>query len=165
MPIEYTVDQKAVHAIRDAMAAEADGKQLRRDLLRELREVGKPLVPDLQSAVRSIPAVTRAEPPLRDAVAQQVTVGARMSGRQTGLRIAVGTKKDPRGFRFAGRRLNSRKGWRHPVFGRDTYVQQYGREWFDPTVLKRRDDARAAVMAAIDAMARRIADRAQKESQ
>lgn len=165
MPVEYTVDQKAVHAIGTAMAAEADGKQLRRDLLRELREVGKPMVPELQSAVRAIPAATVADPPLRDAIAGQVKVGARMSGRSTGLQVSVSTKKDPRGFRFAARRLNSRRGWRHPVFGRDTWVVQYGREWFEPTILRHRDDARAAILAAVDAMARRIAERAQKESQ
>lgn len=163
-PIEYTVDQRAVHVLRDAMAAEADGKALRRDLLREMRTVGKPLVPDLQSAVRAVPAADAMvhEPRLRDAVASQVTVGARLSGSSTGLKVTVGTKKDPRGFKFAGRKLNRRGGWKHPVFGRDVWVTQQGQEWFEPTILRRRDEVARAVLDAVESMARRIAARAQR---
>lgn len=166
MPVEYTVDQQAIHAISAAMKAEADGKALRRDLLREMREVGKPLVPVLQAAVRSLPDVSpaAAAPPLRDAVARQITVGARMSGRYTGLKVTVGTKRDPRGFRFAGRRMNSRRGWKHPVFGTDTWVEQQGRQWFEPPIVERQWEMQAAVMAAVEAMARRIADRAHRET-
>lgn len=161
--VELTVDQRAIGVVRDAMAAEADGKALRRDLLREMRAAGRPLVPTLQSAVRALPDVSPAtsEPGLRDAVAQQITVGARLSGRSTGLKVTVGTKRDPRGFRFAGRRLNKTKGWRHPVYGnRENWVQQTGREWFEPTILARRDEVARAVMDAVEAMARRIAERA-----
>lgn len=164
-PVEYTVDQRAVHVLRDAIAAEADGKALRRDLLREIRGVARPLVPDLQSAVRALPDVSpaAAEPSLREAVASQVTVGARLSGRSTGVKVTVGTKKDPRGFRFAGRKLNRRGGWKHPVFGnREAWVTQTGREWFEPTILRRRDEVTRAVMDAVEAMARRIAARAQR---
>lgn len=165
MPIEYTVDQRAIHVVRDAMAAEADGKALRRDLLREIRAAGRPLVPELQAAVRALPDVSpaAAEPSLRSAVAQQVAVGARLTGRATGLRVTVGTKKDPRGFRFAGRKLNRRAGWRHPVFGdQDRWVTQAGRQWFEPTILARRDDVRRAVLAAVEQMAQRIAARAKR---
>lgn len=170
MPIEYTVDQQAVHAIAAAMKAEADGKALRRDLLREIRDATKPLVPVLQSAVRSLPDVSpaSASPSLREAVAQQITVGARLSGRYTGAKVTVGTKKDPRGFRFAGRRLNSRRGWKHPVFGNpEVWVTQQGGagEWFEPPILARRQQLQAAVREAIEAMARRIASRAHKETQ
>ena len=164
-PVEYTVDQRAIHVIRDAMTAEADGKALRRDLLREMRSAARPLVPDLQSAVRSLPDVSPAfaEPSLREAVAQQITVGARLTGRSTGVKVAVGTKKDPRGFRFAGRKLNRRSGWKHPVYGnREAWVTQTGREWFEPTILQRREEMQRAVMDAVEAMARRIAARAER---
>lgn len=168
MPIELTVDQQAVKAVGDAMKAEDDGKALRRDLLREIREAGKPLVPDLQAAVRAVPDVSPASavPPLREAVASQITVGARLSGRSTGLKVTVGTKKDPRGFRFAGRRLNRPRGWSHPVFGnREVWAHQSGQQWFEPTILRRRDEVRAAVLSAVEAMAARIADRAKKASE
>lgn len=164
-PVEYTVDQKAVHVLAAAMKAEADGKALRRDLLREIRDAARPLVPSLQSAVRALPDVSpaTASPSLREAVASQITVGARLSGRSTGVKVTVGTKKDPRGFRFAGRKLNSRRGWRHPVFGnREVWATQTGREWFEPTILTRREEVQRAVMDAVEAMARRIAARAER---
>lgn len=164
-PVDYTVDQRAAHVIRDAMAAEADGKALRRDLLRELRDAARPLVPELQSAVRALPDASPAEavPSLREAVASQITVGARLSGRSTGVKVTVGTKKDPRGFKFAARKLNRRSGWKHPVFGnRDVWVTQTGREWFEPTILAKREQVRGAVVTAIESMAQRIAARAKR---
>jgi len=162
MPVEYTVDQKAVHVIAAAMKAEEDGKALRRDLLREMRAVGKPLVPELQSAVRSVPAVTTAAPGLRDAVAAGIKVGVRMSGKSTGIKVTVGATPGVRGFRFAGRALNRAKGWRHPVFGRDKWVQQAGKQWFEPPLLARRDEVRTAVLTAVESMAQRIAARAKQ---
>jgi hypothetical protein len=167
-PVELTVDQRAIVAVRKAMAAEEDGKALRRDLLRDIRAAVAPAAPELQAAVRQIPSNDPpASPDLRDAVARQIKVGASLGGRNPGATIKVGTKQDPRGFRFAGRRLNNPKGWRHPVFGREdaAWVQQYGRRgvrWFEPTILKNRNEYRDGVRKAVDAMAERIAARVRR---
>lgn len=166
MPVELTVDQQSVKAVGDALKAEADGKALRRDLLRQMRTAAAPAVPDVQAAVHALPGTMVASPGLRDAVASQVKVDARLSGHYTGVRVRIGTKKDPRGFKFAGRKMNRRRGWNHPVFGnREVWVNQTeGSEWFETTVAKRRDEVRAAVLDAVNAMAQRIADRVNKET-
>lgn len=167
-PVELTVDQRAIVAVRKAMAAEADGKALRRDLLRDIRAAVAPAIPELQAAVRQLPSNDPpSSPDLRDAVARQIKVGAALGGKNPGAKIKVGTKQDPRGFRFAGRRLNKPKGWRHPVFGRtdSPWVQQYGRRgvrWFEPAILKNRDEYRDGVRKAVDAMAERIAARVRR---
>ena len=169
MPIELNVDQQSLQALRAACLAEADGKKLRNDLARDLRAALAPAVPEVQSAVRSLPAVVTGSPGLRDAVASQVRAEARLTGKSTGARIRVGSKKDPRGFKFAGRRLNNPKGWRHPVFGREGtpwVVQHGGRDnWFETTVLAHKDDYRRAVLEAMERMAKRIADRTTKGQQ
>lgn len=168
MAVELTIDQKAVVAVGEAMKAEEDGKALRRDLLRELRAIGTPIVPDVQSAVRQLPDISPAvaEPRLREAIASQTKLSVRMSGRYTGLRVWISTKGDPRGFRFAARAMNRGRGWRHPVFGTSAWVvQRSGREaWFESTVMRRKQEARDGVVAAVDAMARRIAARAKQEA-
>ncbi len=178
-PVDLTIDQRALLRVRDAMAAEADGKALKRDLAKEIRNAVKPVIPELQAAVRQLPSrEPAASPDLRDAVARQIKVGSSMANKNPGAKIKVGTRQDPRGFRFAGRRLNSPKGWRHPVFARtaraggirglvglteEVWVQQYGRQgvrWFEPPILARSKEFQAAVRVAVDDMARRIASRA-----
>jgi hypothetical protein len=179
-PVDLTIDQRALLRVRDAMSNEVDGKKLRRDLIKSLRASAVPIVPDLQAAVRQLPSTNPASTPdLRDAVADQIKVAVSMSAKNPGVKFRVGTAQDPRGFRFAGRRLNSPKGWRHPVFGRtkaatgirgllgggdqEVWVQQYGRKgvrWFEPTIVARRKEFQAAVKVAVDDMARRIASRA-----
>ena len=164
-PVDLSIDQRALLRVRDAMAAEADGKKLKRDLAKEIRNAVKPVVPELQGAVRNLPSLdSPASPDLRDAVARQIKVGSSFTNKNPGAKIKVGTRQDPRGFRFAGRRLNSPKGWRHPVFGRTDgeWVQQYGRRgvrWFEPPIVARRKEFQAAIRVAVDDMARRIASR------
>ena len=171
-PVELTVDQKAIVAVRKAMAAESDGKALRRDLLRDIRAAVAPAVPVLQAAVRALPDVSPAQntPRLREAVAQQIKVGASLSGQNPGAKITVGTKRDPRGFRFAGRRLNNPRGWRHPVFGNPDapWVVQYGSRgvrWFEPKIKDRAAEYRDAVRVAVDRLAERIADKTTRGQQ
>ncbi len=163
--VEMTIDQRSLISVRKALAAEADGKALRRDLIKSMRAAATPVVPELQAAVRRLPSTEPASSPdLRDAVARQVKVAVALGGKNPGVKFRVGTKQDPRGFRFAGRRLNSPKGWRHPVFGNADapWVQQYGRKgvrWFEPTIYERRAELRESVRTAIAEMAQRIAER------
>lgn len=154
-PIDLTVDQQALVALRKALGNEAGGKKLARDLGKNLRAAAAPAVVDAKSAVRALPAVN--DVGLREAVASQISAQARMSGKSAGVAVKVGTRKDPRGFRFAGRRLNNPRGWRHPVFGTGTWVVQRGQRWFEPAVLAHREEYRAAVRAAMEEMAQRIA--------
>lgn len=159
-PLEFSLDQRALVQVQKALRTESDGKALRRDLVKELRATVAPIIPEVRSAVRSIPATTIANPSLREAVASQVKAQVRLGGKTPGVAVRVGTARDPRGFRFAARRLN-RGQWRHKVFGQDVWVEQRsGRTgWFDAVMLRHRDDAREAVGKAVHAMAVRIAER------
>lgn len=161
-PVGLTVDQQALVALRRALDREADGKKLRRELGVNLRKAVAPAVVDAKAAVKSLPSVNSGSPPLREAVAGQIKAQASQSGRTPGVKVRVGTKKDPRQFRFAARRLNQSRGWRHPVFGTETWVAQSGRQWFEPAVLRRKGEYRDAVLEAMEDMAKRIATGARR---
>lgn len=47
--------------------------------------------------------------------------------------------------------------FRHPVFGRDVYVNQRGKNWFYGTLMRNRDDYQRAIVNAIEAAAEAIA--------
>lgn len=170
-PVELTVDQHRLVRLRQAMAREADGKALRKDLIRDLRSAATPGVPKLQAAVRALPDVSPVEyrPRLRESVAKQIRVQASLSGKNPGIKFRVGGTTQIRGFRLAARRLNNPAGWRHPVFGEAAngqatrpWVRQVGNNgdrWFEPTILRDSAQYRDAVRAAIETMARRIASR------
>lgn len=65
---------------------------------------------------------------LRQAVARGIKTVFKDSGRrewQLGLRTRTDRRTMPPGQRSLARRMNSRTGWRHPVFGnKDVYVTQ-----------------------------------------
>ncbi len=140
--------------------AEADGKKLRRDLGKELRKAAQPIVLDARSNILALPSSTRGQRvPLRATIAREVKVQTRWSGNSTGVRIRVGKRKMPRGFKNAPKRLNSGRGWRHPVFGDyETWVQQVGRpSWFHDATRGHRPEVRKAVLRAMNAALVRIA--------
>jgi hypothetical protein len=70
--------------------------------------------------------------------------------------------RNVRGFPNAPKRTNRAGGWRHPVFGnREVWITQHGKvDWFDRSFQGREGHYKAAVEAAMENMARRIADRA-----
>jgi len=170
-PVELTLDQHQLVKMRKAVASEADGKALRKDLIKDLRAAALPGVPKLQAAVRELPDINpvQYEPRLRESVAKQVKVAAALGGKNPGVKFRVGGTAKIRGFRLAGRRLNNPDGWRHPVFGKAgngesteawvTQVGNNGERWFEPTILRDVDEYREAVRKAIAAMARRIASK------
>lgn len=164
MPVELTVDQQALQALGRALKAEADGKKLRRDLLKNLREAMEPIRDEARSNLLGVASAgLSAGESLRSAVADEMKIEARLSGRATGARLRVPRKRGmPRGFLGAGKALNKKKGWRHPVFGdTNVWVDQVARpaNWFDDAneSSANRAEARRKVIEAMDAMAARIA--------
>ncbi|SCL43262.1 hypothetical protein GA0074692_6794 [Micromonospora pallida] len=99
--------------------------------------------------------------PLRQAVAAGVESMVRLDGRRAGARIRARKTPDVRGFASAPKRLNARRGWRHPVGGNyDVWVTQVGRPgWFDDTLRPLRPRLRAAAARVLDDRARRISRR------
>ncbi|MDM4722748.1 hypothetical protein QTQ03_25280 [Micromonospora sp. WMMA1363] len=160
--IELSVDQQALQALGRALKAEADGKHLRRDLAQSLRDALQPALGEIRSGLMAMPAsgaIPTEGGPLRTEVLKHLKAEARLSGRSTGARVRI-KKRGPRGFALAARRLNRKRGWRHRVYGRDVWVRQIGKpKYFDDPLTERRSEYRAAVLAAMNATAARIAAR------
>jgi hypothetical protein len=157
--IELHVEERGIRRLAIALHAEADGKKMRADFIRELRRAVDPAKERAKSAVMSIHSsgLTHGKP-LRATIASQVKSEVRVSGRLVGVRVKARNRGMPRGFGQAPKRTNA-SGWRHPVFGRKTrfWVHQIGKPgWFDDTLAAGRDEYRIAVHRAMEATARRI---------
>lgn len=157
------VDQKSFDALTRALHREADGKELERDFVERLEAAVTPAAEAAKSSILSMSSSgsTTDGISIRAAVASQVAVQVRLGGRSPGVSIKAGKTGMPRGFANAPKRLNSRKGWRHQVYGNpDVWVTQLGKPgWFDDTIQRRRAAATKAAKKAMDNMAQRISDR------
>lgn len=155
------VDRRSLVLLVAALRKESDGKELKRDLVRGLRVVATPALQAVRAAVLSMPSMSTRAPGLLATVAKQTKISVTTTGRRAGVRIRALKTGMPRGFRNAPKRLNAKKGWRHPVFdNRDVWVTQIGRPgWFDDTLPPFKPAAVKAAAAAMDAVARRISER------
>lgn len=156
----FTVEQEAMKAVAKALRGEADGKQLRKDLVAEIKQGLLPLREVVRGSILAMPGGLPHEgQPLRQTVAEKVVIEVRTGGRATGAGIKAKRKGMPRGFEHAPRRLNANK-FRHPVFGGEVWVDQIGKpRWFDDPIRQHRGEYRKVVAATLAAMARRIAAR------
>lgn len=150
-------------ALTRAIRAEADGKQLRKELAKNMREALKPGAAEAKSSIMSMSSAgLNTAPALRSSVARKIRPEVKLGGRWSGARVKAFKTRNVRNFPNAPKRLNRPGGWRHPAFGnREIWVQQHGKvDWFDRAFEGRQGVYKAAVEAAMENMARRIADRA-----
>jgi len=150
-------------ALVRAIRAEEDGKQLRKDLAKNMREALKPGAAEAKSGIMSMASAgMQTAPALRSSIARKIRPEVKLGGRWSGARVKAFKTKNVRGFPNAPKRTNRAGGWRHPVFGnRDVWVQQQGKiDWFDRAFQGREGVYKAAVEQAMEDMARRIASRA-----
>lgn len=149
-----------VRAIRE----EADGKALRKDLAKNMRDALRPGAEQAKGSIMGMASSGRSStaPALRSAIARKIRPEVKLGGRWSGARVKAFKTKNIRGFPNAPKRTNRASGWRHPVWGdRENWVQQRGKlEWFDRAFRGREALYKAAVEQAMEEMARRIADRA-----
>ncbi len=153
-PVELSVEQKSFKALGRALGAAADGKRLKRELAKRLRKAVEPAVADARGNVAGMSSRgRRVGAPLRASVARQVKAQVRYTGRNTGVRIRAAKRGMPREFSNAPKRLNAAGGWRRMVFGnREVWVEQVGQpDWFDDAMVARQEEARAAVLDAMQA--------------
>lgn len=162
------VDATVLKRVVSALKKESDGKELARDLIRNLRVVAEPALAAARASILSMGSHSEALPGLRATVARQTKISVRSTGRRPGVSIRVQKTGMPRGFRGAPAALNSAKGWRHPVFQRVTakgryinvWVTQRGKPgWFDESIRPFKEPAKEAAARALDHAARRIAER------
>ncbi|MGC9538499.1 hypothetical protein [Streptomyces sp. UG1] len=151
-------------ALVRAIRAEEDGKQLRKDLAKNMREALKPAAAEAKSSIMAMPSlgIMPTAPALRTAIARKIRPEVKLGGRWSGARVKAFKTKNVRGFPNAPKRTNRAGGWRHPVFGnRENWVTQQGKiDWFDDSFKGREGLYKQAVEQAMEDMARRIADRA-----
>lgn len=154
---------EGLDALVRAIRAEEDGKQLRKDLAKNMREALKPGAAEAKSSIMAMSSAgLRTAPALRSSIARKIRPEVKLGGRWSGARVKAFKTKNVRGFPNAPKRTNRAGGWRHPVFGnRDVWVQQQGKvDWFDRAFQGRESAYKAAVEQAMEDMARRIANRA-----
>jgi hypothetical protein len=151
-----------LRAISRALRAEEDGKQLRKELTRNMREALKPGAAEAKSSIMSMASATpHGGPALKSAIARRIRPEARISGKFPGAKIKAMKTPNLRGFANAAKRTNRASGWRHPVYGnREVWVQQHGKtKWFDRAFEGQEGRYKRAVQFALADMINRIASR------
>ncbi|MER8042709.1 hypothetical protein [Streptomyces sp. NPDC094032] len=163
LPFELGVEShEGLAALTRAIRAEADGKELRKDLARNMRESLKPAAALAKSGIMSMASAGPATSPgLRSSIARKIRPEVKLGGRWSGARIKAFKTKNIRHFPNAPKRTNRPRGWRHLVYGRpDSWVTQHGKtKWFDHSMSGVEPNAREAVERAMEDMARRLASR------
>lgn len=143
---------------------------LKRQLNREIRKAGKPVVADVQRAVRNVRVSSskggHAAPDTSTGLRRRVAAATKLEVQQRGIRIKVAGKKvDPEYGRRLSKYLDALpygkfKRWRHPVFGRwdvpESARQQKGSPYFAKTIRKHTRDFRKAILAAMDDVENKI---------
>ena len=79
-----------------------------------------------------------------------------MTGARAGVTIVASSAQMPAGKGSLVRAWEGAKGWRHPVFGTDTWVVQHGHPYFAKPIFDQRDSVRVAVEAAMEEAARSL---------
>lgn len=159
--IELTVDASQIKRLAARIRREEASKQLRKDLVKDIRLAVAPGVSAVKEKLRAIPheSMAHPSPTLGSYLAARVRPQVKLTGWSAGVRVRIGQTPNLRGFKLAARRFNHTH-WRHKVFGRDVWVTQNSPipGYFDDTLFAGRDKYRTAVFAAIHKMARRLGE-------
>lgn len=160
-PFEVTVTHEGLDALVRAIRAEQDGKQLRKELAKGMREALKPAAVQAKSGIMAMSSAGQSTAPaLRSSIARKIRPEVKLGGNWSGARVKAFKTRNVRGFANAPKRTNRARGWRHLTYGREPWVQQHGKEqWFDHAMEGDTNRYTAAVHEAMEAMARRIAAR------
>ncbi|MFF4576919.1 hypothetical protein ACFY15_00680 [Streptomyces sp. NPDC001373] len=161
-PFEVTVTHDGLDALARALRKESDGKQLRKELAKNMRDALKPAAAQAKSGIMAMASSgPGTAPALRSAIAKKIRPEVKLGGNWSGARIKAFKTRNIRGFANAPKRTNRARGWRHLTYGREPWVQQHGKTlWFDRAMEGDTNRYTAAVHEAMEAMARRLADRA-----
>jgi hypothetical protein len=161
--LDLSGPERKLRDLGRALRSVEDGKQLRKDLIKNIKAALKPSADEAKSSIKSMSStgVRRGGLSLRGEVARRVVVETRLSGRSVGARVRA--KKTPRvrGFDSAPKKLNRPGGWRHPWFGeRAWWFPQMGKpDWFDGPMRAGKSRYRKGVLDAMENTAREIARR------
>lgn len=163
--ISASVTSEDLADLAVAIRYEDNGAAMRRELVQNLRKAVKPAVTGAKSSIMSMPSTGLRNPggSLRRAIAKEIKSETSLSQRSAKVKVRV-KKVAVRGFKNPARRTNLAGGWKHPVYPKQgqkdkaRWVNQIGKPgWFDDEMRKHREQYRAAVKAAVDHTAERIA--------
>lgn len=164
MPAEVELKAEGINGLLKAIRAEEDGKALRKDLAKNMREALAPAAEAAKSGIMSMPALgggAGAKPALRASIAKRIRPEVKLGGKWTGARVKARKIPGVRSFANAPKRTQQARGWQRRVWGTDRWVTQQGKvDWFDKEMREIRGDARGGVQKALNDMADRIAKRA-----
>ncbi|MCO4699306.1 hypothetical protein LRR80_05400 [Streptomyces sp. RO-S4] len=158
--LELTADN--LRNISNALKAEEDGKELRKELTKNMREALKPGAARAKSSIMSLASTTPHDgPALKTSIARKIRPEVRITGKFPGAKIKAFKTKNLRNFPNAPKRTNRASGWRHPVYGnREIWVQQTGKvRWFDRAFDGEQAHYKRQVQLAVAEMVNRIASR------
>lgn len=164
--LDVSVSTDGIRALGDALKREADGKALRKELAKNMRDALKPAAEQAKSSIMGMVSTGQRQtsPALRSAIAKKIRPEVKLGGRWSGARVKAKKTVGLRGFANAPKRTQRARGWRTQTFGNGEWRTQRGKiQWFDRAMVGREDLYKRAVLDAMEAMARRIADRAGEE--
>lgn len=135
------LDSKDLRDLNRAFKSVADGKELRKELTSGMRNVLRPIVPEVRAAFKASPSMGhggmsrgfRDRADLRVLLAKATRVEVRLTGRAAGARIRVDGRRMPDGLKGIPKAWEAEAGarWRHPTWGnRNVWVQQRPRPLF-----------------------------------
>lgn len=161
-PFELTCSTEGLDALVRAIRAEEDGKELRKELAKNMRDALRPAAVRAKSGIMSMSSAgPSTAPALRSAIARKIRPEVKLGGNWSGARVKAFKTRNVRGFANAPKRTNRASGWRHLSWGREPWVQQHGKTlWFDHAMDGDTNTYTQAVHEAMESMARRIASRA-----
>ena len=151
--------------LRAAKDFDAD---LGRELRKSIRIVGKKAADESKAEVLKAPESAahhrkiRTSRGLRRAIAAGIRLQiATPKAGEGGVRIKAGTSAVAAltGNASLARKYNAKKGWRHPVYGYDEWVEQKGRPFFGSVIAKHKPDVAQAVEEALARAADAVAER------
>lgn len=160
--LSLELDPQNLRAVGRALRAEEDGKELRKELTKNMREALKPGAARAKSSIMSMASTTPHDgPALKTSIARKIRPEVRITGKFPGAKIKAFKTKNLRGFPNAPKRTNRASGWRHPVYGnREVWVQQTGKvKWFDRAFEGEQAHYKRQVQLALAEMVNRIASR------
>jgi len=160
-PLDVTVSTTGLDSLVRAIRAEEDGKALRKELAKGLREALKPAAAAAKSGIRGMPAAGtgNSSPALRPAIAAKIRPEVKLGGRWTGARVKAFKTPALRRFPNAPKRTQ-KETWRARSWGRDEWREQRGKPgWFDDPMHANKAAYMRAVHDAMESMAERLASR------
>lgn len=161
--LEVEVESDDLTALVRQIKEHAQGKAILKELRGGVRKSLAPAVPQVRSAIKKLPSQgessRRGRPSLRKSAARATRLQVQVTARTAGATLRVDPKKMPKGQHNLPAYLNGSapfQRWRHPVFGRDQYVNQLARPYFDAIVRRHQPAALSAVEAAMDKARRQL---------